>query len=144
MFEEVKQYVNESYEKCASGASVAHFERAVHWVKELKPDATLVRTSNGCLSLSGLKCIPHYMYFDLSFKEFCKRMITFHSCCYHYFLNAFQDDFIVPCQFYLPVVQYLRYPGVGMNLNVFALQLFQRESFFNGFHSPGHLIKHFL
>ncbi len=39
MLEKVKQFVKESFEKCATGKSVEHFERTVYWVQQLKPDA---------------------------------------------------------------------------------------------------------
>ncbi len=39
MLEKVKQFVKESFDKCATGKSVEHFERTVYWVQQLKPDS---------------------------------------------------------------------------------------------------------
>ncbi|MBU0706068.1 HD domain-containing protein [Patescibacteria group bacterium] len=39
MLEQVIKFVNKSFEKCATGKSVAHFESTLHWIKELRPEA---------------------------------------------------------------------------------------------------------
>ncbi|MFQ5475225.1 MAG: DUF4202 family protein [Candidatus Nanoarchaeia archaeon] len=39
MLDKVKPFVKGSFEKCATGKSVEHFERTVNWAQQLKPDA---------------------------------------------------------------------------------------------------------
>lgn len=39
LFNEVKQFVKESFEKCGFREQIKHLERTVYWVKRLKPDA---------------------------------------------------------------------------------------------------------
>ncbi|MCK5283759.1 MAG: DUF4202 family protein [Nanoarchaeota archaeon] len=39
MLDKVKQFVKESFENCATGKSVEHFERTVYWIRQLKPNA---------------------------------------------------------------------------------------------------------
>ena len=39
LFDEVKRFVKESFEKCGYKEHIKHLERTVYWVKKLKPDA---------------------------------------------------------------------------------------------------------
>ena len=39
LFNKVKQFVEESFEKCGFREQIKHLERTVYWVKRLKPDA---------------------------------------------------------------------------------------------------------
>lgn len=39
LYKKVEQFVKESFEECATGKSLNHFERTVFWTRKLKPDA---------------------------------------------------------------------------------------------------------
>ena len=39
LFDEVKRFVKESFERCGYKEHIKHLERTVYWVKKLKPDA---------------------------------------------------------------------------------------------------------